>query len=159
MANYQDSYQIRISSYNNAQEEFELYLKNRGSKYTHIGIDHHFIVKNFYKLPKSIRCLPDYMVEGNNGTPIVCEVKGTTRIKINDLTKAMLFQDECEMAGSCFHFVFILNKKIYSIKPKDLFQKIVGKTIQVYDDSSEPHVQVTLSDLHYFDEIQSVSVV
>jgi hypothetical protein len=86
MANYQDSYQERIKSVSDAQNKIESYWQSKGIKYTILGLDHRNSINCYYKLPKSIRSLPDYVVESKDGSPVVCEVKGTNKIKLNGLS-------------------------------------------------------------------------
>lgn len=159
MSNYLDSFTKRIKSVSDAQSKIENYWQSKGIKYTMLGFDHRHEVNNFYKLPKSIRSLPDYVVESKDGTPVVCEIKGTNKVKLNGLSEALRFEAECDTAGSKMYFIFLIQDKLYFESPKKLFQKMNNKTIQVFPDNFEPYIEVNLSDLNYIDEIQSVSVV
>ncbi len=159
MATFQDQFKDRIKSSNDAQCRIEEYWKKKGTKFTPLGLDQRNAINNFYLLPKSIKSLPDYIVEGRNGNPILVEVKGTVRLKLVSLTEALRIESECDTSGIQMYFLFIVNDELYLMKPSQVFHDLNTKTIEVFPDNLEPYIKVNLHQKFLYDEIQSSSVV
>ena len=117
-----------------AEVLFENYCETQGIKIHHTGFDSVMNpVKEFWKVHPTIRALPDYLVETDNGLAW-CQVKGSNKLKLHDFVEyscfEKLFADQC-----AFYVVFCFKdgKPIFRTM-KDIANSIVGQEIGQWHD-------------------------
>ncbi|MHA2164076.1 MAG: hypothetical protein ACXABF_16800 [Candidatus Thorarchaeota archaeon] len=124
----------KISKDEMSETLFENYCETQGIKIHHTGFDSVMNpVKEFWKVHPTIRALPDYLVETDNGLSW-CQVKGSNKLKLHDFveysTFANLFSHQCD-----FYVVFMFKdgKPIFRTM-KDIANSIVGQEIRQWHD-------------------------
>ena len=124
----------KISKDEMSETLFENYCETQGIKIHHTGFDSVMNpVKEFWKVHPTIRALPDYLVETDNGLAW-CQVKGSNKLKLHDFveysTFANLFSHQC-----AFYVVFCFKegKPIFRTM-KEIANSIVGQTIEQWHD-------------------------
>ena len=158
MQGHKDSYEERNSRPNGAEVAFEKLAKRKKWFLQRWGFDekNHPVPRyNFQKLPKSLRCAPDYLVIFEKGSFCFVEVKGfkgKLKIKKSDLEIYNSWQKnhKDDNGNKAIVAIFAWNKDTksgYTVKLDDINNDIESGELEIagkYDDNGEEYYVIPL---------------
>ena len=153
MANHKESYQDRNSGKKNHSELYALqYYKNRGIKIVRLGFDNLYDeipFKNWIKIPKLIRNLPDFIIMSDKYN-FFLECKGGkshVHLKISELKSYGFWNDFIPVVVFVWSSAY---NTIYRVKYSDLMDLIDEQNYETgeYPDNNEKYHMIPMADLH-----------
>ena len=137
-----NSYQERNSNINIAEVRFEKFCKDKQIPFWRLGFDEkENRLPNFWEVHPLIRAMPDYICYNNNRLTYM-HVKGTHRVKINDLILYETWdRDLAFRAGMRIVFCFDNQDPIF-LTWDQLKQKLTGCIIKEWPHDKKQFVEI-----------------
>lgn len=133
----QDTYENRCEG-RVGEDVFESYCTNKGIKFFRTGFDEkEDQIKKFWLVHPALRHIPDYLIENKTGDPSWIHVKGTPRIKLNDLFA--YYQFDQMFKGECgFYLAFCFRGQDPTFMTMESLQaRLTGLTVKEWDDGKQ----------------------
>lgn len=140
-----DSYAERNSNqYNRSEAIFEIFCQNKGWKAHRMGFDEkNSNIDFFFRLNPMIRSLPDYVVTTKSQI-YYCHVKGTNKLKLNDLMLYSKFEElYCtEQSKLLVAFCFMGTVKFRTLK--SLRDEIAGLKAKKFENDGKLYFEIKI---------------
>jgi hypothetical protein len=142
-----DSFEVRNSVPDIAAELFESYCKSKGYKYYKMGFDaKENLVEKFWLYPASIRHLPDYSLVADDKVRFI-QVKGTSKLKIEDLIEYSKFEDTLDPTRQSLHIAFCFKGyKPITLSMSTVKQHMLGRYIQCFDNDKKLYIDLAIKE-------------